>query len=282
VTSAIPARLSLFFLVLSTALALHADTQFRVRIATRTGVPVDKGQCDIRLQIEQDAEVSLRGDEVRVRPVSGPEARDLGSECNAPLPSRKLQGFHFEVAEGHGDVRLLSQPSRRNGYQAVVRIRNRPGGEGRYHLRLTWLMTDSPDFPSPDGDGSFGDRRPGDLDNRPGGLTWNNTTHLAGRGRGTSTVRGNSTQRLSDVSVDIDRSGRILVSFRTEGGRRLSFSGSVIGSEGDSIKADVATEDSLRLRGSMYLSRNPHGDVSRVSLDATDGQTHLMLDWDRH
>ena len=82
-------------------------------------VPADKGRCDIRLQIDAEAEVSARGDLVHSRTISGRDGRDDGSESNAP-PARDVHGFRFEVTDGRGGIRLLSPPSRRSGYQAVV------------------------------------------------------------------------------------------------------------------------------------------------------------------
>lgn len=254
-----------------------ADTQFRARKMTRNDVPLGKGQCDIRLVVDDEVEATVRGDLVSVRTISGRDSRDDGSECNEPLPNRQVQGFRFENIDGRGEVRLLAEPSRQSDFQAVVRIRDSQSGEGRYHFRLSWMMT---------GEGAS-DRgrfdRPGDRDDRRGGggLTWNNALHFGGRGRGVSTLTGYGDQRLSDVTVDIDRGGKILVSFRTDSGRPLSFSGSVIDFDRDTIRADVATDDRARLRGSMSLSRNDRGDVNRISLDATNGQDRLHLDWDR-
>ncbi len=139
------------------ALPALADTEFRVRQMTRNDVPLGKGQCDIRLQIDGEAEVAVRGDTVYIRTISGRNGRDDGSECNAPLPGRNLRGFNYEVRESRGEIRLLSPPSGRDG-AAVVRIRDSKGGEGRYHFRLSWEMTGGGDY-RPDRFGE-GDRRP--------------------------------------------------------------------------------------------------------------------------
>ena len=277
VRAAFSFRVSVPFLAILAILPAGADTQVRVGKMTRRDVPIGRGECDIRVRIDHEGEVSLRGDVVSIRTDTGREGRDDGSECNAALPNRNLQGFKFEARDSHGAVQLVSKPSRANDYVAVVRIR---GGEEAYRFRVTWLTMDSPDYSSTGREDSFGDQPTGGVDNGPGGLVWNNAIHFKGRGHGTSAVSGGAVQRLSDVTVDIDRGGRILVSFRADGGRRLTLSGSVIGSEGDSLKADVATEDSARLRGSLHLSRNSRGDVSHIALDATDGQTHLHLGWD--
>jgi len=149
-------RLALLLFVAAPALA---DTEFRVKRMTRDDVPLGKGQCDIRLRVDGEAEVSVRGDTVSVRTISGRDARDDGSECNEPLPARALSGFDFDVRDRRGDIALLSEPTQRSGNRAVVRIRDNDGGEGRYHFRLTWQM---------DGrvSGAGGSYPPG---NRPGG-----------------------------------------------------------------------------------------------------------------
>ena len=56
-------RLALLLLFCA-ALPTWADTRFQARRMTRDDVPAGKGQCDIRLQVDKEVEVSLRGDQV--------------------------------------------------------------------------------------------------------------------------------------------------------------------------------------------------------------------------
>jgi hypothetical protein len=49
-----------------------------------------------------------------------------------------VRGFNFEVKDSRGDIKLVEEPSDRNGGRAVVRIRDSSGGFGRYHFRLSW------------------------------------------------------------------------------------------------------------------------------------------------
>src|SRR5262252_9590407 len=163
------------------ALPAMADTQFRIRRMTRDDVPIGKGQCDIRLQVDQEVEVAVRLDTVSIRTIAGRDAYDDGSECNAPLPNREIPGFHFEVRDSRGDIRLIAEPSHRNNYAAVVLIRDNSGGQGRYHFRLTWAMTGA-DYRNETG-GSF--PRPGYNDRpiarpEPPGFTWNNPLSFRG------------------------------------------------------------------------------------------------------
>ena len=38
---------------------------------------------------------------------SGRDGRDDGSESNAPLPARDVEGFRFEVADGRDEIRCF-------------------------------------------------------------------------------------------------------------------------------------------------------------------------------
>ncbi len=134
-------RLLLALLCTLMALPAMADSRFRVRQMTRNDVPVGKGQCDIRLMVDGEVEVSVRGEMVIIHTISGRDARDAGSECNARLPGRDVPDFRFQVVDSRGEIRLLSEPSRRSDYGAIVGIRDSKGGEGRYHFRLSWAIT---------------------------------------------------------------------------------------------------------------------------------------------
>src|ERR1051325_10199939 len=109
-------RIGIALLTLAAALPAAAQVQFRVGRMTRDDVPFGKGQCDIRLQVDNEVEVAVHADLVNIRVFSGQPARDDGSECNAPLPDRgEIQGFNFEVRDSRNDIRLIAEPSRRNG-----------------------------------------------------------------------------------------------------------------------------------------------------------------------
>src|ERR1019366_7610016 len=94
-----PFRCAAAILMFCAALPVSADTRFQARRMTRDDVPPGKGQCDIRLQVDNEVEVSVRGDLVTIRTIAGRDARDDGSECNAPLPDRDIVGFNFQVVD---------------------------------------------------------------------------------------------------------------------------------------------------------------------------------------
>jgi hypothetical protein len=274
-------RIGMVLLALSVAVPAMADTQFRIRRTNRNDVPLGKGQCDIRLQVDGEVEVSVRRDTVSIRTLSGRDASDDGSECNAPLPDRDVGGIGFEVRDSRNEIRLLAEPSRRNDFSAIVRIRDSSGGQGRYHFRLSWQQTGS-DYRNEDRRPGGDDRRPGF--DRPGGIggpgfAWNNVINFRGRGRGVA-ARNNFEDRLSDVDVNIDRGGRIVVVFRAEHGRTHAFNGQVTGREGGRWRADVVSDD-RRLRGPMFISVDDRQNVNSINLEATDGRDRLRLTWDR-
>ena len=255
------------------AIPACADTRFHARHMTRNDVPLGKGQCDIRLQVDGQVDVAVRGDMVVVHTISGQDARDDGSECNFPLPDHEARGFGFQVIESRNEIRLAEQPSRLDDFDAVVRIRDSSSSFGRYHFRLSWetgpggeLRREEP-----------GREEPG---RRGGGFVMNNALSFRGRGMGDVRINGNNPRRLQDATVDIDRGGKIVVSFRSQGPRPEVFTGTVIGREAGRLKADVATEDG-RLHGPMFLSVDDRQNVNSITLDATDGRDRLHLAWDR-
>ena len=259
------------WLILFAALAVIpacADTRFRARHMTRNDVPAGRGQCDIRLQVDGQVEVAVRRDMVVIHTISGQDARDDGSECNFPLPDHEARGFNFQVVESRNEMHLAEPPSGRNDFGAMVQIRDSASGFGRYRFRLTWET------------GPVSELQREAAGRRDDGFTANNAINFRGRGTGEVRINGNGPRRLQDATIDIDRGGRIVVSFRSEGPRPVVFTGAVIAREAGRLKADVVTEDG-RLHGPMFLSMDDRQNITNITLDATDGQDRLHLAWDR-
>lgn len=260
-------RIGLIVITIGAALPALADTQFRIRAMTRNDVPPGKGQCDIRLQVDNEAEVSVRGDSVFIHTIAGRDPRDDGSECNMPLPDREIQGFNYEVKDSRGEIRLVAPPSERNRNTAVVYIRDPASGEGRYHFRLSWVIGG--------GGGGRDERRD---DRGPGAFRWDDEIMFRGEGRGSMFFGGGGEQRLSDANVSIDRRGSINVTFRAEGGRTVTFAGNITGRDGGRIRADV---EGMRTRGQMFLSVDDRRNINSITMEAGDGRDRMRLNWDR-
>jgi len=266
------------------ALPASADSRFRITVMPRPELSPGKGQCDIRLEIDNEVRITIRRDQVLVHTVSGEDARDDGSDCSTPLPDRDVRDFTVQPVDNRSEMQILERPSARNDYAVVLRIVDEAPGFGRYHFRMSW---DASPGPAPVPDKAPRPQTETDRPNAPPGFVWNNAVTYTGRGSGESLLNEGTGQRLAGVRVDIDLGGKIVVSFTPEqarGVRRpprpLTFSGSVMTREGLRIRADMVTED-RRLHGTMTLSVDDSHTVNSITMSATDGQDRLHLTWDR-
>lgn len=106
------------------------------------------GRCTVRVRIDDEADVELRGDTIRIHVIKGGPGRDEGTECNAPLPtSGNITNFRFRGIDGRGTPRLVQEPAARNYYVAVVNIQDPRGGSEGFTYELSWNW---------DGQGGFG------------------------------------------------------------------------------------------------------------------------------
>jgi hypothetical protein len=223
--------------------------------------PAGKGECDIRLKVDEAVEVSIHGDRVDVHNISGADARDDGSECSAPLPSRDFEDFRFSVKEKRGEIHLSEAPSMRNGYRASVFIRDSMPGEGRYWFRVVWKL------PPPE---------------LPAGMSRNNAAHSEARGHGEAKLDDRAAVPLANVTVDYDQGGNVLVAFQGPRGRPVAFKGTLVSFDSSVMKADLAADESFdRLRGPMFLYFDDRRSVFKIEMHATDGQQRLNLKWEK-
>jgi hypothetical protein len=253
---------------------------------TRDDVPSGTGQCDIRLRVDGEAEVSLRGDTLYIHTITGRDGRDDGSECNQPLPARGVQDFRFEVIDRRDDIRLLSEPSGRNG--AVVAIRDSQGGEGRYHFRFKWALTGSGGWRGSDS-GNWRGRDTGDRQGRDAGNVgpafgsgrnmsrWDQTVNYSGRGRGRFFRPGEGQRGISAVVVRIERNGRVLTDLSTDRGR-VSLAGQIVRVlDNGRIAAAMRSTDG-RVSGEMLLIMNGQR-VREIRMDTGSGRDRIQLEW---
>ena len=131
-------RTSITLVVLAATVAAAADDQdVTVRHARNWQANASEGWCAIRVRVDGEAEFALRGETLTIRTSTGDPARDVASECSTPLP-RNVEDFRFKGVDGRGDVRLLEEPTARNRWMAVVRVRDTKPGSEEYHFRLEW------------------------------------------------------------------------------------------------------------------------------------------------
>jgi len=253
-------RLYLIFLPLLLTLPAGADVQFHARLATDAKTPRGQAQCEIRLMVDQQVEVSVHGDTISVHTLTGADARDNGSECSAPLPGRVVDGFTLTVKKRHGEVRLVAEPSARNDFTATIFIHDNASGEGLYDLRISWDT----------------------LSAAPPGINSNNAIQSTARGAGKAALNEAAPVPLGAVTVNIDRGSNIAVTFQIGRSGSATFTGTVMSWEGGVLKMDgKADERFLHLPGPMYVYFDASKQVYKIAMDATNGQDQLRVSWER-
>jgi|SRR5688572_4474950 len=115
----------------------------RARPARSYDTPMVSGTFDVRVYVDGEVDLIIRGGEIGSEVFSGRPIRDAGSQYSSPLPRTEFSRFDVQRVDGRGKVELLEEPSRRNGYTARIRVEDRSGGEDRYHVRITWEVPQS-------------------------------------------------------------------------------------------------------------------------------------------
>jgi len=91
--------------------------------------------------VDREARITMRGRDLTVRTDADRNRRDSRPRANGALP-RTDGDVWVRVTEGRGNVEVIQQPSARNNYTAVVRIRDTRAGDDRYRLTAYWAPED--------------------------------------------------------------------------------------------------------------------------------------------
>ena len=86
--------------------------------------------------VDDVLEIRMQDQRVEYRTLSGQTPRNVQANANG-IPQRELD-LRVAQREGRGEVFIVQQPSSRNGYTAIIRIRDPQGGYGFYNFDLTW------------------------------------------------------------------------------------------------------------------------------------------------
>ncbi len=95
------------------------------------GKVIWNGRVDDRVNIEID------GSRVLSRAVTGRAVSDVSFDIAGRLPNRPNTVFVRKL-DGRGDVVILEQPNRGNGYRALVQVIDKKSGDDNYELEITW------------------------------------------------------------------------------------------------------------------------------------------------
>lgn len=250
------------------------DVSIRANIRGGGG---DSGKCTAEVNVDGVAEVAIRGDEGRLRTVSGQPARWVRLDCNAPFP-RNVSDFRFKGIDGRGRQDLIQDPRSGNGV-AVVRIEDSQGGSEGYTFDIEWRGgsgswsggggswgnngggsswgnsgSGSSWGNSGNNSGGWGNNTGngwGNSGNNGGGWgagnnngwnnSWGNNFSYRGRGSGSFSHSNGQRQDLRGTEVTIDRTtGRVEVRMESDRGRNaLSFVGRARQISGDTVSAEI-------------------------------------------
>ena len=95
------------------------------------------GQMTWRGRVDDDVRIVIRGGTAEVETIGGSPYYDANSSFSESLPTRRVT-VRLQKRRGRGDVFIEQQPSRENGYSAVVRILDKKGGASDYEFELSW------------------------------------------------------------------------------------------------------------------------------------------------
>ena len=88
-------------------------------------------------RVDREVQISMRDDNVWTRSYSGSETGRARSRVESRLP--QSDGYvSVRVLSGRGDVQVVQQPSSRNDYTTVVRVRDAGGGSDQYRIAAYW------------------------------------------------------------------------------------------------------------------------------------------------
>jgi hypothetical protein len=184
------------------------------------------GKCTIRVNIDDEADVVLRGDRLLIEVIKGApgeEQRNPGSECNSPLPKGGISNFQFRGRDGRGNVRLVQEPRASNGWSAIVNIQDPKGGMEGYTFDLTWNYDGSSGGSGGGGGGFF----PGPSNPANG--------EFSGTGSG-DLRKGNSSMRIDRATINLRNNGSFILDLYAP--ERVRFTGMYRGS-GNRYDLDV-------------------------------------------
>jgi hypothetical protein len=146
-------------------------------------------------RVDGEARIFMRGNDVWTQDVRGRQNRLGGARVLRELPTQAGQ-VRVQLVDGRGNADVIQQPSARNNYTAIVRVRDDARRADRYRVVAYW---------QPVGRGRLGGRD--DDRNVDGMLRWTGAVddeaeiRIQGRNVETRTLSGNGTR---DVRSNIN------------------------------------------------------------------------------
>lgn len=95
------------------------------------------GNLTWRGVVDDVIQISIRGNNVETRTVSGRDVLSESFNFTSPLPNRRVD-VEVDKKKGRGTVRVMQQPRRENNFTTVIEIRDTSGGARDYELEIYW------------------------------------------------------------------------------------------------------------------------------------------------
>jgi len=88
-------------------------------------------------RVDGTAQIIIQGNNIRAQDTSGSGLQTDYQNMNGDLPRRSVLVTANKVS-GRGTVSVVQQPSRQNGYTAIIQISDPRGGADNYRVDISW------------------------------------------------------------------------------------------------------------------------------------------------
>lgn len=255
-----------------TLLCAQQDPVFRPKQMRDYNPRAADGRCIIRVRLDDESDVELRGDRVLLRTLTGRPGRDDGSECSQPLPAGGFSKFAFRGIDGRGEVRLVQEPRLGNQWTAIVSIKDKKGGDEGYTFELSWSADpNTAPVASYNSGTGFGDQRPSSGGILPN-LSNSGQTPIQAKFTGfDETLSSTGALRVNNQDQNIRR---LRANLRNDGNAEITLYGNEVlqmsgrwSGGGNALDLAITNVggDSASGRGRLYL--NSSGRFDRIELD---------------
>lgn len=95
------------------------------------------GRMTWRGRVDDDVRIVIRGGTAEVETIGGTPYYDAVSSFTNSLPARRVT-VNVVKRRGRGEIFIEQQPTRQNGFAAVIRIRDSRGGAADYEFDMSW------------------------------------------------------------------------------------------------------------------------------------------------
>ena len=115
----------------------NRDRDYRNRDRDQGYGGYGQGSLIWRGRVDDVTLLEIRDRSVRDRVISGQPAQRVDYNFSSGLPRSEVR-VSVDKRKGRGEVRVVEQPNRRNGYTAIIEIRDSSGGAADYEIEVRW------------------------------------------------------------------------------------------------------------------------------------------------